>query len=154
VAASRLHIEVTEGALMADAAQASLTMATLQAAGVNVVLDDFGTGYASLSYLQNYHFNAVKIDKSFVLTLGSEPKSAAIVSSVMVLARALHLEVVAEGVETMDVLSRLNMLGTMKLQGYLFARPIPIDHLDLPVLSDRIRRIWLESQGQGDMMYI
>ena len=154
VAPSRLHVEVTEGALLADAAQASLTMATLQAHGVSVVLDDFGTGYASLSYLQNYHFDAVKIDKSFVLTLGKESKSEAIVSSVMVLARALQLDVVAEGVESMEVLSRLNTLGTMKLQGYLFAKPIPVDSLDLPVLADRIRRIWLESQGQGDMMYI
>jgi diguanylate cyclase (GGDEF)-like protein len=142
IAPARLQIEVTEDALLADPVQASRTMARLQAGGVRVVLDDFGTGYASLSYLHQYQFDAVKIDKSFVLSLESEPKSAAIISSVLLLARALKLDVVAEGVETAGILRQLAGQGAMHLQGYLFARPLPIEELDLAALSASIRAQW------------
>ncbi|MBB5192683.1 diguanylate cyclase (GGDEF)-like protein [Silvimonas terrae] len=135
----RLQIEVTEGALVADPVQANHTMQALQTAGVKVVLDDFGTGYASLSYLHHYQFDAIKIDKSFMLSLDSDPKSAAIVRCVIQLAQAMNLEVVAEGVETITTADQLRAMGATKLQGFLFARPIPIGDIDLGKLALDIR---------------
>ncbi|WP_283150284.1 EAL domain-containing protein [Silvimonas soli] len=139
IAPERLQIEVTEGALVADPVQANQTMQALQAAGVKVVLDDFGTGYASLSYLHHYQFDAIKIDKSFMHSLDSDPKSAAIVQCVIQLAQAMHLDVVAEGVETVATVDRLRAMGSSKLQGFLFARPMPVGDIDLVSLAAQIK---------------
>ena len=142
VASSRLQIELTESALLADPVQASKTLAALRDGGVKVVLDDFGTGYASLSYLHQYPFDALKIDKTFILDLETQPRSEAIVRSVLLLAESLGLEVVAEGVETSVVLEKLAAMGHMQMQGYLFARPFPLSELDLPTLQREIAAKW------------
>jgi EAL domain-containing protein (putative c-di-GMP-specific phosphodiesterase class I) len=97
----------------------------LQALGVSIALDDFGTGYSSLSYLQRFPFNRIKIDKSFVDSLGQRKKSDAIVRSVITLCKALNMETTAEGVETEEQYQILAAAGCREAQGYLLGRPQP-----------------------------
>lgn len=100
-------------------------LARLRSMGVSIALDDFGTGYSSLTYLWRFPFDKVKIDRSFVTEMQLEPKAAAIVNSVVALARTLHLTVTAEGVETMAQADALSGIGCDQAQGYLFGRPLP-----------------------------
>jgi EAL domain-containing protein (putative c-di-GMP-specific phosphodiesterase class I) len=97
--------------------------------GLNLSLDDFGTGYSSLTYLRAFPINVVKIDKSFVRTIGTEREDTAIVSAVLALAKNLGIKVVAEGVETHEQLAVLLHLQCPFMQGYLFSKPRPIDDL-------------------------
>jgi len=137
---SRLHIELTEGALISDPAQAKRTLDALREGGVSTVLDDFGTGYASLSYVHQFKFDTIKIDKSFVLGITSDPRCAPIVRSILVLAEGLGVGVIAEGVETVAIRDALLDIGPMHLQGYLFARPRPIEGLDMHELQEQVYR--------------
>jgi ammonium transporter, Amt family len=123
-----LTLEITESALMADAASALSVLRALKDLGVTLAIDDFGTGYSSLSYLQRFPLDMLKIDKSFVdgLRLAG---GADIVAAVITLAHALGLEVVAEGVETERQLEELRHLGCDFAQGYLFSRPVPAHDL-------------------------
>jgi diguanylate cyclase len=117
---------------MADPARARGAVAALLDAGVGLVIDDYGTGYSSLGYLRDLHdIRGLKLDRSFVTHLDSEPRSAAIVESTIKLAHSLGMHVVAEGVETRAVRDRLADLGCEFGQGFLFARPAPADELDL-----------------------
>lgn len=121
---ARLELEVTEGVLISDERQALEILRELQALGVGMALDDFGTGYASLSYLRRFPFDRIKLDKSFVQAQVHEPKARAILDSVLMLSRRLHLGVVAEGVETAEQLAALRDQGCPEVQGYLTGRPI------------------------------
>ncbi|MHB8340019.1 MAG: EAL domain-containing protein, partial [Mycobacteriales bacterium] len=125
-----LCLEVTESLLMADVGAAATTLGELKALGVAVSVDDFGTGYSSLAYLQRLPLDEVKIDKSFVTGLGTNPEDTAIVAAVVAMAHALALTVVAEGVETEDQLGRLRGLGCDYAQGYHLARPQPAAGID------------------------
>lgn len=126
VAASRISLELTEGALVAEPERARATMEALDRQGVSVVLDDFGAGFSSLGYVHQYRFSGLKIDKSFVLKLAEDPRSAAIVRAIVLMADALGLEVVAEGVENLESLRLLEDIGARLAQGYHFARPMDV----------------------------
>ena len=105
---------------------------------MKILLDDFGTGYSSLSHLQRFPIDALKIDRSFVLRLGSEEGDRAIVRAIVAMASALGLEVVAEGVETAEQAADAQSLGCAFAQGYYFARPAPpaeIEALIAPVTA-------------------
>ena len=128
--ATRLLIEVTEGSLLDDPARARATLDRLQAAGIGASLDDFGTGYSSLSYLHSFPLRMLKIDRSFVIELGSPGKdnSAPIITAILALARALGMDVVAEGIETEQQRAALMALGCEYGQGFGLGRPAPIAH--------------------------
>ena len=134
VAPSRLCLELTEGALVAEPEMARKTMKHLADNGVSVVLDDFGAGFSSLSYVHQYHFTGLKIDRSFTLALNSNQRSRAIVRAIVRMAESLGLSVVAEGVEDAETWGLLRDMGAGQAQGYHFARPLPMEQLKLDPL--------------------
>ncbi|WP_439410043.1 EAL domain-containing protein [Bradyrhizobium sp. DASA03076] len=127
----RLEIEITESVLLERGTENLAFMERLKSIGVELALDDFGTGYSSLSYLTAFPFDKIKIDKSFIRNLTHQPRSSAIISSIVTLARGLDMSVTAEGVETSEEFERLKALGVNFAQGYLFSRPLPIDQIEL-----------------------
>ena len=138
VPANRIVVEVTEGVLMDDV-RVSARLQMLRTAGVRVALDDFGTGWSSLSYLQRFPVDQLKLDCSFTAELGIEPGGEAIPAAVLQLARALALDVVAEGVETLVQRNRLAELGFLSAQGYLFGAAVPAHRLDALLDQDSPR---------------
>jgi diguanylate cyclase (GGDEF)-like protein/PAS domain S-box-containing protein len=124
VAGSSLEIEVTESVLMHDVDLATRLLAELSALGVRSAIDDFGTGYSSLAYLKNFRIDTLKIDRSFVAELESDPGDAAIVGAIIALARNLKIGVIAEGVEDVRQARVLLERGCPLMQGYLFAQPL------------------------------
>ena len=129
VAADRLIIEITETALLADPDRAATALAKLSDFGVRISLDDFGSGQTSLGYLSALPIHELKIDKSFVTDMLVNPAHAAIVRSIVDLGHNLSLSVVGEGVETEDTLTMLRSSGCDIAQGFLMARPMPVDQL-------------------------
>ncbi|MEA3641524.1 MAG: EAL domain-containing protein [Lamprobacter sp.] len=119
-----INIEITESAILTDKALALAGMEGLHAQGFKLSMDDFGTGYSSLSYLHEFPFDSIKIDGSFVNTLTSEPRTAAIVTAILRLAETLEKQVIAEGIETPEQLATLQQLGCNAGQGYLFSPPV------------------------------
>ena len=130
IAASRVVLEVTEGVLIDDPQHAQASLEALHALGVRIALDDFGTGYSSLSYLQRFPFDRVKIDRTFVASLGASGNSGAIIQSIVTLGHALGMKVLGEGVETDEQRVLLRLAGCDELQGHLFARPAPAAEID------------------------
>jgi diguanylate cyclase (GGDEF)-like protein/PAS domain S-box-containing protein len=124
-----LRLEITESVLVEESASAIATLEALSEIGVGLVLDDFGTGYSSLAYLNRFPFDALKIDRSFVDVLGVEEERTAIVEAIIGMARALSLDVIAEGVENDVQLSELRRLGCDYAQGHLFSRALPPERL-------------------------
>lgn len=122
---SQVQIEITETAIFEDSERAASVLRQAQERGYRVALDDFGTGYSSLFNIKNFSLNCIKIDKSFIEGLGHDKHSAAIVNSVVHLARALGLSIVAEGVETDIQCQMLRVTGCSHLQGYLFGKAEP-----------------------------
>jgi diguanylate cyclase (GGDEF)-like protein/PAS domain S-box-containing protein len=120
-----LRLEVTESVLVEESATAIGTLEALSDIGVGLVLDDFGTGYSSLAYLNRFPFDALKIDRSFVDALGVEQERTAIVEAIIGMARALSLDVIAEGVENEPQMLELSRLGCDYAQGHLFSRALP-----------------------------
>jgi diguanylate cyclase (GGDEF)-like protein len=135
VAPGRICLELTEGALVAEPELARQAMKHLADNGVSVVLDDFGAGFSSLSYVHQYHFSGLKIDKSFTLELTTSSRSRAIVRAIVRMAESLGLTVVAEGVEDAATLELLREMGAGQAQGYYFSMPVPQDKLDLSTLQ-------------------
>lgn len=119
-----LELEITESALMADPARSLEVLARLNEIGVSISIDDFGTGYSSFSYLQKMPVQSLKIDRSFVSRMNEDSDAFAIVSAVIDLAKTIGIAVVAEGIETENVLGRLGELGCDYAQGYYIARPM------------------------------
>ncbi len=119
-----LHLEITESALIPEIDSVREVLARLRDLNIRLKLDDFGTGYSSLSCLRTLHFDSLKIDRSFVQRLDSDPESRAIVETILNLARSLHMTVVAEGVETENQRARLLDLGCHEGQGFLFSKPV------------------------------
>ncbi|HXG51272.1 MAG TPA: EAL domain-containing protein [candidate division Zixibacteria bacterium] len=124
-----LAFELTERSLMADPAKTNVAFQKLSAMGVKFSIDDFGTGYSALSYLQKLSVNEIKIDRSFVASMLADPRSEAIVRSIIDLGRDLALDVVAEGVEDQKTWNRLAELGCDLAQGYHICRPVPSEDL-------------------------
>ncbi len=124
---TRIEFEITEGLLLGDSQHILDALNELRGIGFRIALDDFGTGYSSLSYLQRYPIDKIKIDRSFIANLGLEENSDAVVAAIVRLARALKLDVIAEGVETELQRVRLAQAGCGDIQGYLFGKPAPLD---------------------------
>ncbi|MEU1642321.1 putative bifunctional diguanylate cyclase/phosphodiesterase [Micromonospora zamorensis] len=129
VPADRLQVEITEGALMADPRRVLATISQLHRIGVAISLDDFGTGYSSLQHLRRLPLSEVKVDRSFVLGMAEDADDAAIVRSMIELAGALGLRVVAEGVEDERTWRMLHAAGCDAAQGWFYARPMPAQEL-------------------------
>ena len=126
LAPSRLELEITESVLIDDFGRAQSILRRLKSLGVKIVMDDFGTGYSSLSYLQSFPFDKIKVDRSFVADLETNNNNAAIVRAVITLAKSLNLPVLAEGVESETQRQILNREGCDQIQGYLIGKPLPI----------------------------
>jgi diguanylate cyclase (GGDEF)-like protein/PAS domain S-box-containing protein len=126
LAPDRLELEITEGVLIEDFDRGLALLRRLKALGVRISMDDFGSGYSSLSYLQAFPFDKIKIDRAFVMNLGRNPQSAAIVRAVIGLGHGLEMSIVAEGVETQEQLAFLADFGCDAVQGYFLGKPAPI----------------------------
>jgi EAL domain-containing protein (putative c-di-GMP-specific phosphodiesterase class I) len=130
----RLELEITESTMLADPARTKLVLDRLSAMGIRLSIDDFGTGYSSLAYLKRLPVDEIKIDRSFVMNMAHDEDDAVIVRSTIDLGRNLGLEVVAEGVETVEAWDRLKALGCTIAQGYYLSPPVAPD-----VLSEWLR---------------
>ncbi len=122
-------LEVTETTMMTDSARSRLVLSALDEIGVGLSIDDFGTGYSSLSYLQRLPVDELKIDRSFVAGMLTDPQDEVIVRSTVDLGHNLGLLVVAEGVESLPVLERLCSIGCDEAQGYAISEPVAADQL-------------------------
>ncbi|MFJ7313233.1 putative bifunctional diguanylate cyclase/phosphodiesterase [Pseudomonas sp. NPDC098747] len=135
VAPERLELEVTENALMGNIANTLVLLRQIRALGVSLSIDDFGTGYSSLAYLKRLPLNTLKIDRSFILDIPKATADMEIVQAIIVMAHTLHLQVVTEGVESLEQYEFLERSGCDFIQGYLLSRPVPLDELR-PVLEE------------------
>lgn len=124
-----IALEITEGTLMEDPKQATLTLTACRKSGAAIFVDDFGTGYSSLSYLSKLPLDILKIDRSFVTDITTNGHNLMIATATINLAHALNMKVVAEGVETKEQKDLLTILGCDKAQGYYFAKPMPVKEL-------------------------
>jgi len=129
LAPRRLELEITESALFKDYQRALDNLRRLKALGVRIAMDDFGTGFSSLSTLQSFPFDKIKIDKSFVENIHRHDRATAIVRAVLGLGRSLEIPVTAEGVETLEQLEFLRGEACAEVQGYAIGRPAPLDTL-------------------------
>lgn len=130
-----LKLELTESIALDNVTDTVEKMQALQALGVNFSMDDFGTGYSSLSYLKRLPFNQLKIDQSFVRDINTDPNDAVIIQAIIVMAKTLAIDVIAEGVETDAQLNLLKQYDCHAYQGYLFGRPVPIDVFEQNLLT-------------------
>ena len=127
---SRLEVEITETALLEDCEITLQLIDGLRALGVKVAMDDFGTGYASLSNLQKFPFNRIKIDRSFISEVAHDESARQIVRSVIALSRGLGMATTGEGVETIEQLNILKVEGCSDIQGYLVSKPQPLNQIE------------------------
>ncbi len=128
---SKLHLEVTETALVGHKNRAKQAVNYIRELGVSVSIDDFGKGYCSLAYLQEFEFDTLKIDKDFVQDMGVDGKGLQLVRMLMLLARDLDMKVIAEGVETEEQFNRLSAMKCSHIQGYYFSRPVTAKHIKM-----------------------
>ena len=119
-----LEIEVTEGMLIEHMEASILTLQQLRYSGIKISIDDYGTGYSSMNYMKQLPIDKLKIDRSFIINLTTDPIDQAIVTSTIALAKSLGMGVVAEGVEEQSQAVLLKSYGCDELQGYLFSRPL------------------------------
>jgi EAL domain-containing protein (putative c-di-GMP-specific phosphodiesterase class I) len=126
----RLKLELTERAVVGDAEGESDVLGALRRLGVKLAIDDFGTGYSSLGYLRRWPLDTLKIDRSFVAEAERDPASRELVGAMARLARAVKMDVTAEGIERADQLAWLRKLGVERGQGYFFAPPAPAEEFD------------------------
>lgn len=122
-----IAVEITEGLLLEDSPQIMEQLRKLRAVGIQISLDDFGTGYSALSYLKKFNLDYLKIDRSFVRDLETDPGALTIAEAIIAMAHRLGLKVIAEGVETPGQSSLLATAGCEYMQGYLYARPMPVE---------------------------
>ncbi len=136
LAPADLEIEVTESLMVGDPEAATGVLRRLAETGVRIALDDFGTGYSSMSYLRYMPIDVIKIDRAFVRDLGREPSAEAVTRAIVALATSLDMSLVAEGVETEAQAAMLRAMGCQELQGFLYARPLPAEHIaTLPIVA-------------------
>ncbi len=130
-----LEIELTESQLLDDVGRASAVLAGVRDRGVKVAIDDFGTGYSSMTYLQKLPVDVVKIDRSFITSASTNAFDSTIIDTVVTIARALSLEVVAEGIETVEQLAYVINAGVSHGQGFLMARPTPAHEAEAAIFN-------------------
>ena len=147
--ASRVVLEVTEGVLIDNPQEAQARLEALRALGVRLALDDFGTGYSSLNYLQKFPFDRLKIDRSFVASLGSSGNTGAIIQSIVTLGHTLGMKVLAEGVEKDEQRVLLRLAGCDEMQGYLFAKACPAEAIDKILARAATTRSGARRTGQA-----
>ncbi len=142
-----LELELTEGALVRNVAATANTLRDLNGMGVKIAIDDFGIGYSSLSYLRHFPINKLKIDKTFVDSITTDPSNEAISRAIITLAHSLRITVVAEGVETAEQMEMLRVMGCDEAQGYLVSRPVSADDLTR-LLAENVGRdrFWKDLQ--------
>lgn len=145
--ASRLELEITEGALLENTDNTMLVLNQLRELGARIAMDDFGTGYSSLSYLRSFPFDKIKIDRSFIGDISDAPESMAIIRAIMSLGRSLGMLVTAEGVETEDQLVRIQHEGCTDAQGYVFSKPRPAH--ELAALLERLDGKAVDGPGRA-----
>jgi diguanylate cyclase (GGDEF)-like protein/PAS domain S-box-containing protein len=131
-----LSMEITESVAMRDIDSSISTLEQLQALGISISIDDFGTGYSSLAYLKRFPISVLKIDRSFVTEITEDKNDQAIASAIIALAKAMGLDVLAEGVETREQLEYLVDHGCDFIQGYYFSKPLPSDEL-IPTMQSK-----------------
>jgi EAL domain-containing protein (putative c-di-GMP-specific phosphodiesterase class I) len=147
--AHRLEVEVTETALIEEKEIATKILSALGRRGIGIALDDFGTGYSSLSYLQALPFTKLKIDRSFVMDIGANPRSLKLLSNVAQLGKDINLVVTAEGVETEEQLALIQQNTRVdQIQGYLFGIPLP--RREVAELISRMNGTGLAHDGAQD----
>jgi EAL domain-containing protein (putative c-di-GMP-specific phosphodiesterase class I) len=143
IAPERLTLEITESHIMSDVGRTLPILHRLANLGVRLSIDDFGTGYSSLAYLQQFPVHEIKIDKSFVTALEAKGNDT-IASAIISIASSLHVDAVAEGVETEAVASRLRTMGATRLQGFYIAPPLHAGQVPTMVLSENTIRLPLQ----------
>ncbi|HTJ30624.1 MAG TPA: EAL domain-containing protein [Acidobacteriaceae bacterium] len=126
----QIGLELTESSLIPNMSQAAGVLDSLHGLGISLHMDDFGTGYSSLSYLHTFPFDVLKIDRSFVQRLATGDQPAQIIQTILELARVLGMDVIAEGIETLEQAQRLTAMGCRYGQGYFFAAPLPADAIE------------------------
>ncbi len=143
-------LEITESVLIEDSALALTILERMRECGVGISLDDFGTGFASLAYLNDFPFSKIKIDRKFSQGVDTSPRTAAIIGGIAKTTRDLHIELVAEGVETETQLERMYRFGINAMQGYLFCRPLPASEIRKmivnPILTEATKRHTLQAR--------
>ena len=150
LAARRLELEITESVLIEDSSSALVILEQLRGHGIGISLDDFGTGFASLAYLNDFPFSKIKIDRKFSQGIDTSPRTGAIIGGIAKTTRDLHIELVAEGVETENQLERMRRFGINAMQGFLFCRPLPAHELrqviSAPIPSDAAKHNVIEAR--------
>ncbi|MEM8639375.1 MAG: EAL domain-containing protein [Cyanobacteria bacterium P01_G01_bin.54] len=135
-----LNLEITESTIMNNTEATRSKLKQLKSSGINLSIDDFGIGYSSLSYLHRFPINTLKIDRSFVCDLNEKGENREIIETIIILARKLGLDIIAEGVEKQVQLQQLCLLGCEQFQGYLFSRPLTAERVESNVFSPQTRR--------------
>ena len=155
VSARSIELEITESAAVQDAQASIATLDALKALGVRLSIDDFGTGYSSLSYLKRLPVHTVKIDRSFVKDIATDPDDASIAQAVVNMAHNLNFLVVAEGVETESQLSFLTAHGCDEMQGYYFSRPVPASEATQMLTENRqLQRPLPSGDGERTLLLV
>lgn len=156
VAPRNLELEMTESAVMQDMAATEKKLGRLKGLGVQLSLDDFGTGYSSLAHLHRFPFDNIKLDRSFVQNLTTDPDDAVLARTIIGMARGLRLRVIAEGVETEAQAHYLKRSGCDEIQGYLVSRPVPAEELEVFLCSEQRRVFELPEieQAQGALLIL
>ena len=128
MSADMIELEITETVLLASQDIASKVLYELEALGFHISLDDFGSGYSSLSYIRTLPIHTIKIDKQFISGIHNSPQDNVLTNSIITLAHNLKMQVVAEGLETLEQLIHLKTSGCDLAQGYYFSRPVSAEH--------------------------
>jgi EAL domain-containing protein (putative c-di-GMP-specific phosphodiesterase class I) len=127
---SWIELEITESSILENPTQAIELLQKLKDKGFYISMDDFGTGYSSLSYLKNLPIDKLKIDQSFIRNITNDSKNQTIVKTIISLAKGLSIQVLAEGVESEDELGFLKEHGIDSIQGFYYAKPLPLSHME------------------------